>query len=196
MKVILASQSPRRKELMDRLHISYDVIVSGADETLQEGLSVEEQSKRLAYIKGQTVYERTKQMGDRIIISSDTMCLKDGILYGKPKTRQEAIRNFKEFSGKEQEVVTSLAIFIEKEGTLEVIQEVNRTKVTFTTMSEEDIQICLANEEVYDKAGGYHINGFSGVYIEKIEGNIMTVLGLPLYKVYEVLKKYHVIDVK
>lgn len=196
MKVILASQSPRRKELMDKLKIPYDIMVSNADETLQEGKPIEEESKRLAYLKAKTIYDQTKEQKDRIIISSDTMCIKDGKLYGKPKTEQEAIENFREFSGKKQEVITSLAILVEENGILQEYQEVEKTKVSFIKMTEEDIRICLQNENVYDKAGGFHINGFSGVYIDKIEGSIATVLGLPIHKVYEILKQYHMFNNK
>ena len=85
MKVILASKSPRRKELMDLLGIDYEIIVSNADETLEEGMSFEEQSKRLGYIKAKAVFDETS--GDRIVIGSDTMVMKDGKLYGKPKDR-------------------------------------------------------------------------------------------------------------
>lgn len=194
MKVILASQSPRRKQLMDQLNIPYEIIVSGIDETLKEGLTLEEQSKELAYRKGKAVYDRTKDRKDRIIISSDTMCLKDGILYGKPKTEQQAIQNFREFSGKQQQVINSLCILVEKNGKLEKYDDYNVSTITFAKMDEQDIQICLRNENVYDKAGGFHILGFSGIYLDKIEGNITGVLGLPMNIVYQVLKKYQVFN--
>ena len=80
MKVILASKSPRRKELMDLLGIDYEIIVSNADETFEEGLSLREQSKRLGYIKAKAVFDETS--GDRIVIGSDTMVLKDDKIYG------------------------------------------------------------------------------------------------------------------
>lgn len=196
MKVILASQSPRRKELMDSLQIPYEVIISHVDETLEQGLSIEEQSKRLAYIKAKAVYEQTKDDGDRIIIGSDTMCLKDGKLYGKPKTQEEAIKNFREFSQKEQEIVNGLAILIEKDGKLEIQKEFEKSKVVFSKMDEEDIRLCLEKENVYDKAGGYHVTGFSGLFISKIGGNLASVLGFPLYPIYKVLKKHHIFEAK
>ena len=89
MKVILASKSPRRKELMDLLDIDYKVIVSNADETLEEGLSLKEQSKRLGYIKAKAVFDETT--GDRVVIGSDTMVVKNGKLYGKPKNFEDAV---------------------------------------------------------------------------------------------------------
>ena len=89
MKVILASKSPRRKELMDFLGIDYEIKVSEVDETLEEGLAIEEQSKRLGYIKAKAVFDQTT--GDRIVIGSDTLVVKDNIIFGKPKDRQDAI---------------------------------------------------------------------------------------------------------
>ena len=83
MKIILASQSPRRKELMDLMGLNYEVIVSHADETFEDGLTIEEQSKRLGYIKAKAVFDKTQ--GDRIVIGSDTMVFKDNEVFGKPK---------------------------------------------------------------------------------------------------------------
>ena len=89
MRIILASKSPRRKELMDLLGIDYEIIVSNVDETLEEGLSLEEQSKRLAFIKAKAVFDKIE--GDKIVIGSDTIVVKDGKIYGKPKDREDAI---------------------------------------------------------------------------------------------------------
>ena len=89
MKIILASQSPRRKELMDLLKVRYEIIPSKVDETLEEGLSIIEQSKRLAYIKAKEIFNKTE--GDRIIIGSDSMVIKNGKIYGKPKDEKDAI---------------------------------------------------------------------------------------------------------
>ena len=94
MKIILASQSPRRKELMDLLNINYEIIVSNADETLEKGLTIEEQAKKLSYIKAKTVFDKTS--GDRIVIGSDTMVVKNGKIYGKPKDNQDAFKMLKE----------------------------------------------------------------------------------------------------
>lgn len=90
MKYILASQSPRRKELLDLMGLKYEVIVSNADETFKEGLTIEEQSKRLGYIKAKTVFNKTS--GNRVVIGSDTMVLKDNKVYEKPRDREDAIR--------------------------------------------------------------------------------------------------------
>ena len=93
MKIILASQSAIRKELLKQMGYEFDVIVSHADETLEEGLTLEEQSEHIAYLKAKTVFNETK--GDRIVIGADTMIIKNGILYGKPKDKEDAISMLK-----------------------------------------------------------------------------------------------------
>lgn len=90
MRIILASHSPRRKELMDLMGLNYEVMVSHVDETLKPGLTIEEQGKRLGYIKAKAVFDKTE--GDRIVIGSDTMVFKDNEVFGKPKNKEEAIR--------------------------------------------------------------------------------------------------------
>ena len=113
MKYILASKSPRRKELMDLMGLKYEIIVSNADETFENGLSIEEQSKRLGYIKAKAVFDKTS--GDRIVIGSDTMVLKEGKVYEKPKDKEDAIRMLNELKNSKHTVITSLAILAEKE---------------------------------------------------------------------------------
>ena len=92
MKVILASQSPIRKKLLEQMGVNFEVLVSNADETFEEDLPIEEQSTRLAYLKAKTIFDKTK--GDRLIIGSDTMIIKDRKIFGKPKDKQDAINMF------------------------------------------------------------------------------------------------------
>lgn len=94
MKTILASGSPRRKELLSLITPKFEIIVSGVDESLKEGLTPEQQTERLAYIKAKDVFEKTS--GDRIVIGSDTIVTKKGKIYGKPKSRENAIQMIKE----------------------------------------------------------------------------------------------------
>ena len=188
MKVILASKSPRRKELMDLLNIDYEVIVSNADETLEEGLSLKEQSKRLGYIKAKAVFDETS--GDRIVIGSDTMVLKGDKLYGKPKDKQHAIEMLKNLSNSKHEVFTSLAILVQKGNEYREYIECDIADVYFSNISDEEIEKWLATGKAYDKAGAYAIQEKFGVFIDKIDGNFSTVIGLPINKVYKVLKEY------
>lgn len=186
MKIILASKSPRRKELMDMLNLKYEVIVSDADETLEEGLTIEEQAKRLSYIKAKTVFDETT--GDRIVIGSDTMVIKNRKIYGKPKDEEDAFRILKELKGTKHQVITGLAILVEKNGECEEYLDYDITEVHFKNMTDEEIKNWIATGKAMDKAGAYAIQGEFAVFIEKINGNYWTVVGLPINKVYDILK--------
>lgn len=112
MKIILASKSPRRKELLDLLNLDYEIIVSEAEEVLEDNITIEEQAKKLSYIKAKTVFDKTS--GDRIVIGSDTMVIKDNKIYGKPKDEEDAFRMLKELKNTNHLVITGLAILVEK----------------------------------------------------------------------------------
>lgn len=186
MKIILASKSPRRKELMDMLNLEYEVIVSEADETLEEGLTIEEQAKRLSYIKAKTVFDETT--GDRIVIGSDTMVIKDGKIYGKPKDREDAFNMLKKLQGTNHKVITGLAVLVQKDDKYEEYLDYDMADVYFKEMSDEEIYDWIDTGEAYDKAGAYAVQGKFMVFIEKFDGNFSTVMGLPIHKVYDILK--------
>lgn len=187
MKYILASKSPRRKELMDLMGLKYEIIVSNADETFENGLSIEEQSKRLGYIKAKAVFDKTS--GDRIVIGSDTMVLKEGKVYEKPKDKEDAIRMLNELKNSKHTVITSLAILAEKNGEYTEYIDYDKADVYVKDISAEEILNWIEIGNPYDKAGAYAIQSQFGVYIEKIEGNYFTVVGLPIHKLYDVIKK-------
>lgn len=189
MRVILASKSPRRKELMDLLGIDYEIIVSNADETLEERLSFEEQSKRLGYIKAKAVFDETS--GNRIVIGSDTMVMKNSKLYGKPKDREDAIRMLNELKNDKHQVFTSLAILVQKGDEYEEYIDCDTTDVYFSNITETEIERWVDSGEAYDKAGAYGVQSSKfAVFIDKIYGNYTTIVGLPIHKVYNILKKY------
>lgn len=188
MQIILASQSPRRKELMDLMGLDYKVIVSNADETFEKGLSIEEQSKRLGYIKAKTVFDETK--GDRIVIGSDTMVLKDNEIFGKPKDKDDAIRMLNKLKNTDHRVITSLSVLIQDGDKYSEYIDYDIAKVYFKDMTKEEILKWIDEGSPYDKAGAYAIQSKFGVFVDKIEGNYFTVVGLPIHKLYEIIKKY------
>lgn len=188
MKIILASKSPRRKELLDLINIKYEVIVSDADETLDKNLSIEEQAKMLAYKKAKAVFDITKE--DRIIIGSDTMVIKNNKIYGKPKDEEDAFKMLKELKNTKHQVITSLAILIDKDGKYNEEITYDITDVYIKDMTDDEIKNWIKTGEALDKAGAYAIQGEFTKYIEKINGNYNTVVGLPIHKVYDILKKY------
>ena len=188
MRVILASKSPRRKELMDLLGIEYEIIVSEADETIEEGLTLEEQSKRIGFIKAKAVFEQTK--GDRIVIGSDTLVVKEEKLFGKPKDREDAINMINAIKNDKHQVITSIAILVQKDGEYKEYLDCDITDVYVADMTDKEIEAWIDTGKAYDKAGAYAMQLDFAKHIEKIDGNYTSVIGLPINKVYNILKKY------
>ena len=173
---------------MDLLNIDYEIIVSNVDETLEAGLSLKEQSKRLGYIKAKSVFDETE--GDRIVIGSDTMVLKDDKIYGKPKDKQDAINMLKDLKDSKHEVFTSVVILVQKGNEYKEYIDCDITDVYVADMTDKEIEKWIEIGNVYDKAGAYAIQEKFGVFIDKIDGNYSTVIGLPINKVYKILKEY------
>lgn len=188
MRIILASGSPRRRELLDFINIPYEVIVSSADETLKDSISIEEQSKSLAYKKAESVF--SKISGDKLVIGADTLVLKDGKVYGKPADLKDAKNMLQQLQGETHKVITSYAILVEKEGKVEQIIDYDLTEVKVSKMTLQEIEEYISNEEVLDKAGSYAIQSSFSKFIENINGNYTTVLGLPINKIYQAIKQY------
>lgn len=190
MKIILASGSPRRKELLSLITPNFEIVVSGVDESLQEGLTPEKQTERLAYVKAKDVFEKTS--GDRIIIGSDTIVTKNSKIYGKPKSRENAIQMIKELleGDKTHSVITGLSILIEKDGQYKEYKTFDEVKVHLKEMSEQEIEKWVDSGKAMDKAGAYGIQNEFCVFVDKIDGNYTSIVGLPTQKVYDILKEY------
>ena len=190
MKIILASASPRRKELLKIIVPEFEIIVSGVEEILEPELTPQEQVTKLAYIKAKDVFEKTT--GDRIVIGSDTMVAKNGKIYGKPKDKENAKQMIKELDSgdRSHSVFTGLTIIVEKDGEKEEYKTYDESKVYFKKISDEEIEKWINTGKAMDKAGAYAMQEEFGVFVEKIEGNYSTIIGFPTHKVYEILKKY------
>ena len=189
MKVILASKSPRRKEILSMITKEFDVIVSNEEEIMDDNLDIYNQAKVLAYIKAKSVFDKTA--GDRIVVGSDTMVVDlDGRIYGKPKDREDAINMIKTLKNTKHNVITSLAILVEKDGEYTEYIDYDLAEVYFENMTEEEITRWIDTGEAYDKAGAYAVQGSFTKHIEKINGNFWTVMGLPVHKVYKILRQY------
>ncbi|MBQ9266940.1 MAG: septum formation protein Maf [Clostridia bacterium] len=188
MKVILASASPRRKELLGMVVPEFEVLVSDVEETLEDGLTPEEQTSRLAYIKAKDVFERT--VGDRVVIGSDTIVTKNGRIYGKPKDREDAKRMLCELleGDRTHSVITGLCVMSERGGKVEEHTTFDEVKVFLKEMSEEEMDKWIDTGKAMDKAGAYGIQNEFGVFVEKIDGNYTTVVGLPIHRVYDLVK--------
>jgi len=188
MRIILASQSERRKELLDLIGLEYEVIISNAEEVLNSNLTIGEQSKELAYIKAKTVFDQTQ--GNRLIIGSDTMVIKDGNLYGKPKNDKEAVKMIEDLQGDKHQVITSLCVLVKNNENYEEYLDYDIADVYIKNMDKQEIEKWVKENKVLDKAGAYAIQSKFAVHIEKIVGNYTTVVGLPVHKLYDILKEY------
>ncbi len=191
MKIILASQSPRRAALLALANIEFEVLPSRYEKKINDGYDIEEQSKQVAYEKALDVFNNTQ--GDRTIIGADTIVVKDNKVYGKPKDRSEAIKMLKNLQGDVHTIYTSLAILIEEKEKYKEFKEIVKTNVIVHQMTDEEIIEYVDTENPYDKAGAYAIQSTFAKFIEEIEGNYMSVIGLPIDKVYRILKDNEII---
>lgn len=190
MKVILASASPRRKELLTLMVPEFEIQVCNDEEVLQEGLNPQEQATQLSYMKAKSIYDKTR--GDRIVIGSDTIVVKKGKIFGKPKNEENAKEIIKELleGDKTHKIITGLSVIIEKEGIKKEYKTFDEVKVYFKDISDKEIDKWIATGKAMDKAGAYAMQDEFGVFIEKIEGNYTTAIGLPIHKVYDIIKNY------
>ena len=190
MKIILASSSPRRKELLKLIVPEFETIASNIEEKLKEGITPKEQVSRLAYIKAKDIYEKTK--GDRIIIGADTLVTKNGKIYGKPKDRNNAKQTIQELleGDRTHNIITGLCVITDINGEYKENNITDEVKVFFKNMSDNEIDKWIDTGNAMDKAGAYGIQNEFCVFVEKIEGNYTTAIGLPTHKLYDIIKEY------
>ncbi len=191
MRVILASQSPRRSAILSLSKIDFEVIASSYEKSFESGEDIEEQSKEIAYEKALDVFNNTQ--GDRTIIGADTIVVKDGKLYGKPKDRQDAIRMLKELEGDSHIIYTSFAILIEDHGQYKEYKRISKSIIRLSHISDEEIIDYIDSEEPFDKAGSYAIQSSFCKFVERIDGNYMSIVGLPISEIYAILKENEII---
>ena len=185
MEIILASQSPRRKELLSLLDIPFKIMVSDADETVDAGLPPHFIAESLSLKKAAAVAKNVETPA--IIIGADTIVLSEDEILGKPKDEDDAKNMLSALSGKWHKVISGVAIFRTTDAKSESFYV--ETNVKFSNLSEREISDYIKTNEPMDKAGAYGIQGKGAKFIEKIEGDYFNVVGLPLSKLYQVLKK-------
>lgn len=187
-RIILASGSPRRKELMAQIGLNFEVIVSNVEEhvtSTDPGLVVEELSAQ----KAQAVFDSLNNgtSDNTIVIGADTVVSMDGQILGKPRDGEEACEMLRSLRGRSHAVYTGVTLIYEQDGKVARRSFHERTEVTFFPMSEEDIQEYVATGDPLDKAGAYGIQGFCARYIQKIHGDYNNVVGLPIGRLYQEL---------
>ena len=185
MKLILASSSPRRAEILHQAGISFTVLSSAVDETAIPGETPPQHVQRLADAKAELVAARA--VGPSIVLAADTVVVLDGQILGKPRSTDEARRMLELFSGRTHSVVTGVSLLRLPE--MDRRQFVETTLVHFKRLSGEEISRYLATAEPYDKAGAYAIQGRAGRYIPRIEGCYFNVVGLPLAHVVAAMQE-------
>ncbi len=183
MKLILASASARRAEILRDAGFHFTMLSSAIDETPYPGESPQDLVQRLANAKADLVAARA--VGPSIIIAADTEVTLDGHIFGKPRSSDDARRMLEKLSGRTHAVLTGVALVRLPDA--ERITFVESTLVHFATLSPEEITQYLATGEAHDKAGAYAIQGRAGRYIPRIEGCYFNVVGLPLARLQHAL---------
>lgn len=201
-KFVLASQSPRRREILGKLGVDFEVIVSDVEENTSE-TEPEEIVKALSKLKAEAVFERIKEDYDKlVVIGSDTVVAYHGEIMGKPKDREDAFRMIRSFAGDTHYVFSGVTVIV-KERDLCCADDIKKagkdsikcitfgvgTAVDVEEMSDEEIYAYIDTGEPYDKAGAYAVQGLFAPYVNGIRGDYYNIVGLPLNKLYKVLKE-------
>ena len=182
-KILLASQSPRRRELLKLAGCDFRVISADVDETYLNSIPILDFPEHLALKKANTVADKAEK--GEVIIAADTIVLKDGIIYGKPVDRADAIQILSELSGAGHDVITGVCLLTQEK--TKTFSEL--TKVYFNPLTEEQIIYYVDNFKPFDKAGAYAIQEWIGIVgINRIEGCYFNVMGLPMSRVWKELQ--------
>ncbi len=184
-RIVLASNSPRRREILGLTGINFEVIPDTVPEPKMSGLSHEETVMLLSKFKGDNVSKVLE--GDAVIISADTVVSVDDEILGKPKSSEDAFNMLSLLSGREHSVYTG--VYIVEKNTGKSVNFYEKTQVSFKNLDISEIKAYIDSGEFCDKAGAYGIQGKAALFVEKIEGDYLNVVGLPLCHLVKVLMK-------
>jgi len=184
--LVLASNSPRRRELLEQAGMPYVSDPADVDESLLPGEKPDEYALRLALAKA---IETSRRYTEGLVLGADTIVVAGGDIMGKPVSREDAVRMLTILSGRAHRVLTGVAIVDAATGKSET--SVESTEVRFRELSEDEIDAYAATGEPMDKAGAYGIQGRASVFVEGITGCFFNVVGLPLARVWSMLKDFH-----
>ena len=183
VKIILASGSPRRKELLKSLGIEFEIIKPNADEKILNDESPENLCKRLAELKANSI-----NISNKIILAADTIVVIENEILGKPKNNDDAFRMLNLLQGREHKVLTGIAL--RKNNKL--ISDVEISRVKFRELNQAQIKAYISSGECDDKAGAYAVQGLGSLLIEYIKGDYYNVVGLPLCKFGKMLSNFNI----
>lgn len=184
MNIILASASPRRKEILENTNVKFDVVKSEIDEVILDQELPSQVVMRLAFEKCMDIAHRYE---DDLVIGADTVVVLDDIILGKPKDKDDATSMIKKLSGKTHQVITGISL-INLNANKKIIDYVV-SNVKFKDLSEEDIKDYIQTNESLDKAGAYGIQGYGALLVEEIQGDYFNIVGLPISRLSDLLKE-------
>src|SRR5690242_13235538 len=189
MKIVLASASPRRAEILRNAGIPFEVLAAQVDETRRAGELRGDYVRRLALEKARAAAaDANADSGDCLFVGADTVVVAGDEILGKPESPADARRMLRKLRANVHEVHTGLAVVRRPRTAESVIDEV--TRVTFGPLSDEEIENYVATGEPFDKAGAYGIQGIGGRYVTRIEGCYFNVMGLPLARLWSLLQEF------
>jgi len=183
-RLILASASPRRRDLLAEVGLRFEVIPSSVEEEHQDGLSPLEVARTLA---GEKAADVASRFTSGIVIGADTIVVLDGEILGKPKDPEDAFQMLRRLSGRSHEVITALVLIEAESGKMMTGQET--TRVFFKEMTDREISAYISTGEPMDKAGAYGIQGKGMLLVRRIQGCYTNVVGLPMMKLTEMLSE-------
>lgn len=183
MNIILASGSPRRKEILENTNLKFSVITSDIDERIFENEEPIQLVLRLAFEKCMSVAQNNPS---DLVIGADTIVVLDNEILGKPKNEEEAFKTLSKLSNREHQVITGMSIVnLENE---KKIVDYAISNVKFKKLTDQDIKDYISNKECLDKAGSYGIQGYGALLVEEIKGDYFNIVGLPISKLSDILK--------
>jgi septum formation protein len=185
--MVLASKSPRRQALLEKYISDFIIEESGIEEVMDDQMDPSALAMSLAYQKAADV--QTRRSKDDLILAADTIVVADRVL-GKPRSRDEARDMIASLAGKSHEVITGIALL---RGETKVV-DFQTTRVIFAPMTAEDIENYLDRGDYMDKAGAYGIQGFAEPFIQEMQGSYSNVVGLPVERLYAILREYFDVD--
>lgn len=181
MGLILASQSPRRKELLGLFHVPFTVCIADVDETMDPALPPEQEVARVSFLKANAV---AREQGD-VVIAADTIVVCKGQILGKPKDPEDAFRMLRLLSGRDHQVMTGITVLRDQQ----CVTTTEITDIHFRDLSDSEILRYIRSGEPMDKAGSYGIQGGAALFAEKLSGDYYNVMGLPVCRLGEVLRE-------
>lgn len=195
-KIVLASQSPRRKEILGKLGIDFEVIVSELEEKTSE-TEPSEIVKDLSRQKARAVFDRIQGDYEKLaVIGSDTVVAHKGDIMGKPKNREDAYRMIRSFAGDTHYVFSGVTVIVKDSSGNDNVKCITfgvGTAVEVDSMTDDEIYSYIDTGEPFDKAGAYAIQGLFAPYVKSISGDYYNIVGLPLNELYRVLKEIKIV---